>query len=285
MSATNTKSDTAQSHDHSSHDNHGHHPSLAHHFVSLEQQHEANILGMWMFLVTEVLFFGGLFTAYTVYRLKFNTMFQEASNQLDITLGCLNTVVLILSSLTMAMAVRSAQIGKTKQILNYLGATAILGFMFLGVKYFEWKHDFDIHLVPKSDFCWDYAKERRKEADHHEKDQPFVSKLIGKFVGHHEEHAPPSAAEIAKDHKNPESQQARIFFVLYFAMTGIHALHMVIGFGLIAAVAYWASRGTYGPEYYTPVEVLGLYWHFVDIVWIFLFPLLYLLGAHLGAGH
>lgn len=280
MTATNTHKDTTPGHD-----THGHHPALAHHFVSLEQQHEANILGMWVFLVTEVLFFGGMFTAYTVYRFKFNTMFQEASNQLDITLGCINTVVLILSSLTMAMAVRCAQQGKAKQILGYLAATAVLGFAFLGVKYFEWKHDFAVHLIPRSDFCWDYAKEQRTEADHHEKGKPFVTKVFGKFFGHHEEHAPPTTERILADKKNPESQQARMFFVLYFAMTGVHAIHMLVGFGLIAAVAFWASKGTYGPEYYTPVEVLGLYWHFVDIVWIFLFPLLYLLGAHLGAGH
>lgn len=277
MSATNTE----KGHD----TGHGHHPALAHHFVSLSQQHEANILGMWMFLVTEVLFFGGMFLAYTVYRIRFNTVFQEASNQLDITLGCLNTVVLILSSLTMALAVRSAQMGKTKEILGFLAATAVLGFAFLGVKYFEWKHDFQVHLVPRADFCWEYAKKQRVDADHHDKDKPFVSKLVGKFVGHHEYDPAPSSADIAKDAKNPESQQARMFFVLYFAMTGVHAIHMLVGFGLIAAVAYFASKNTYGPEYYTPVEVLGLYWHFVDIVWIFLFPLLYLLGAHLGAGH
>ena len=176
MTATNTHKDTTKGHD-----THGYHPALAHHFVSLEQQHEANILGMWVFLVTEVLFFGGMFTAYTVYRFKFNTMFQEASNQLDITLGCLNTVVLILSSLTMAMAVRCAQQGKAKQILGYLAATAVLGFAFLGVKYFEWKHDFAVHLIPRSDFCWDYAKEQRTEADHHERANPSSPKCLASF--------------------------------------------------------------------------------------------------------
>jgi cytochrome c oxidase subunit 3 len=251
---------------------HGHHKDLAHHFDSLEQQHDANTLGMWAFLLTEVLFFGALFAAYTVYRYKYPTVFEEASNQLDITLGAINTAILIGSSLTMALAVRCSQVGSQKWTGHWLILTILFGFGFLGVKYVEWKHDYDIKLMPgKNFFHWQYAKEAKK------------------MHAHGGGHALPDPNKVPKD-DDPElgvkarleSEQARLFFLLYFCMTSLHALHMLIGFGIIVVIAYHAYKGSYSPEYYTPVELIGLYWHFVDIVWIFLFPLLYLLGAHLG---
>lgn len=208
------------------------HPKLQPHFHSMEQQLEASTLGMWVFLVTEVMFFGGLFMAYIVYRNMYPHAWVEASHELNWKLGGLNTGVLICSSITMALAVRAAMIGhRTQQLVN-LVLTMALGSVFLIVKYFEYKAKFEHHLVPGPNF-------------------------------------------------NPALEQGmQIFFSLYFMMTGIHALHMVIGLGIMAYITWQAWKGTYNSEYFAPVEVSGLYWHFVDIVWIFLFPLLYLLGAH-----
>jgi cytochrome c oxidase subunit III len=207
---------------------------LQHHFDTMEQQREASSLGMWVFLVTEILFFGGLFTAYTVYRNLYPKAFAEASRHLDIGLGTFNTGVLIVSSLTMALAVWSAATGRRKGIIVFLLATMALGATFLGVKAVEYSHKFHDHLVPGPDF---------------------------RFPG-------------------PDAPQAEIFYSLYFTMTGLHAAHMVVGLGILAVLVWHARQGRYGPEYHTPVEVSGLYWHFVDVVWIFLFPLLYLIGRH-----
>jgi cytochrome c oxidase subunit 3 len=203
----------------------------------MEQQLEASILGMWVFLVTEVMFFGGLFLAYIVYRTTYPDAWVKGSQELNVILGGINTAVLICSSLTMALAVRSAQVGSRRgQIVNLI-LTIIFGSTFLVIKYFEYAAKFEHHLVPGPHFG-------------PEPPLPFG---------------------------------AEIFFSLYFIMTGIHALHMVVGIGLMTVILVMAWRGRFGPDYYGPIEVSGLYWHFVDIVWIFLFPLLYLLGFHLGA--
>ena len=148
----------------------GHHgaPDLAHHFVNHAQQHDAGNLGMWMFLSTEVLFFGGLFGAYTVYRHKFEKVFEQASNILDPFLGGINTIILLFSSVTMALAVRSAQQGRSKGIIAWMAATIVFGVMFLGVKAFEWRHDAAIHVFPTSDFCWSYAREMHVTHEHPE---------------------------------------------------------------------------------------------------------------------
>jgi len=211
-----------------------HDAALAHQFDSLEQQVEASTLGMWVFLVTEVLFFGGLFVTYAVYRVLFPAAFGAASRELDILLGGINTAVLITSSLTMALGVRAAQLGQRRAIMTCLVLTMILGTMFLGIKGFEYYHKFAEHHVPGAGF--------RFEKEY--------------------------------------AQHAQIFFSLYFMMTGLHALHMVIGLGILIVMFVWASRGRITAEYYSPIEISGLYWHFVDIVWIFLFPLLYLIGRH-----
>lgn len=219
------------------------HPKLQPHFHSMEQQLEASTLGMWVFLVTEVMFFGGLFMAYIVYRNMYPAAWVEASHELNWKLGGLNTGVLICSSITMALAVRSAMLGERKNQLINLTLTMVLGATFLVVKYFEYKAKFEHHLVPGPN--WD----------------PHQVLPSGELVAVH------------------LPQGAQLFFSLYFMMTGIHALHMVIGLGLMGYIWWQAYKGTYTPEYFAPVEVSGLYWHFVDIVWIFLFPLLYLLGA------
>ena len=214
---------------------HPHHPALAHHFDDLEQQKEASTLGMWVFLVTEVLFFGGLFMVYTVYRNWYPDAFAAASHSLDITLGTINTAVLITSSLTMALAVHAAQLGQRKLLMLFLLATMALGAVFLGIKSVEYYQKFVEHHVPGAGFNFEEPQ----------------------YAVH-----------------------AQIFFSLYFVMTGLHALHMIIGFGIMTFMLWWAWRGTITAEYYSPIEIAGLYWHFVDIVWIFLFPLLYLLGRH-----
>ena len=221
------------SHDAVAHDG-PHHPALAHHFDSLAQQSEATTLGMWVFLVTEVLFFGGLFATYMVYRSWYPDAFAAASHELDITLGTVNTVVLITSSLTMALAVHAAQLGQRKLLMTFLILTMILGAAFLGVKSVEYYHKFVEHHVPGADFRFE------KE-----------------YIRH-----------------------AQIFFSLYFVMTGLHALHMVIGIVIMLVMLWWSWNGTITEEYSSPIEISGLYWHFVDIVWIFLFPLLYLIGRH-----
>jgi cytochrome c oxidase subunit 3 len=224
--------DAIQPHEH---ETHAHHPKLQHHFDDMAQQTEASTLGMWVFLVTEIMFFGGLFLAYLIYRHADPMGFQEASNHLNVRWGAVNTVVLIVSSLTMALAVRAAQTSAPPKVqVGWIVATMILGASFLGVKVIEYADKFEHHLVPGPNFVWE-----------------------GKY---------PAGAEM--------------FYSLYFCMTGLHALHMIIGLGIMTVIAAMAWRGTFDEEYFTPVEVSGLYWHFVDIVWIFLFPLLYLIGYH-----
>ena len=218
------------------HIEHAHHPKLQHHFDDMEQQVEASGLGMWVFLVTEIMFFGGLFMAYLVYRSASPEAFQEASAHLDIRWGAFNTAVLIFSSLTMALAVRAAQTNLSRKVqVGWLLATMFLGTVFLGVKVIEYADKFEHHIVPGPHFD--------KSAWTH-----------------------PAGVEQ--------------FYSLYFIMTGLHAVHMVIGIGLMTVIAIMAWKRQFDGVYYTPVEVSGLYWHFVDIVWIFLFPLLYLIGRH-----
>jgi cytochrome c oxidase subunit 3 len=221
--------------------------ALAHHFDNLEQQREAGSLGMWVFLITEIMFFGGLFTAYTVYRTQHEASFAYASSTLNWKLGALNTVVLITSSLTMALAVYFAQVGARRNQIVCLVLTVLLGATFLVVKSIEYAEKIRDHHVPIAGFWhWDTAE------------RPIP-------VG-------------------VQERSVQMFYWIYFAMTGLHALHMIIGIGIMLFLIYFAYRGRYTPEYHSPVENSGLYWHFVDIVWIFLFPLLYLLGAHLTHG-
>jgi cytochrome c oxidase subunit III len=238
---------------------HGHR-SLQHHFENMEQQREAGTLGMWVFLVTEIMFFGGMFLAYTLYRSRFPASFASASNHLDITLGTLNTGVLILSSFTMAMAVYFTQIGKRRPQILCLAMTLVLGLTFLGVKAKEYYDKYEDRLVPGSlipGHSFNPAVQQEGEAP-----------------DHHKLHLLPGAT----------LPQVQMFYWIYFAMTGMHALHMIIGAGLITFLLIFSMKGRFDPEYHSPVEVIGLYWHFVDIVWIFLFPLLYLLGRHMEHG-
>jgi cytochrome c oxidase subunit 3 len=209
---------------------------LAHQFDDLGQQKEASTLGMWVFLGTEILFFGGLFLVYLTYRNWYPDAFTAGSRELIVWAGFTNTFVLITSSLTMAMAVRAAQTGNRRALLWLLVATMAFGCVFLGIKAFEYYSEYREHHVPGFglDFQFETAYFR----------------------------------------------QAQIFFALYFLMTGLHALHMIVGLGIMAVMFGMAYRRVFTPEYYNPIEVAGLYWHFVDIIWIFLFPLLYLIGRH-----
>jgi cytochrome c oxidase subunit III len=212
--------------------------ALAHQFDDVEQQRDASTLGMWVFLLTEIMFFGGMFLGYTIYRSAYPDAFAVASQYMDVTLGTVNTVVLITSSLTMALAVMSSRLNQQHVTKLMLLATIGLGIVFLGIKMYEYHEKYVEHVVPGVDF-----------------------RLTG-----------------------PEAGHMQMLFVFYFLMTGMHAFHMVIGIGLLSWLIRKNAKGVFSDVYNTPVEIVGLYWHFVDIVWIFLFPLLYLIGQHLK-GH
>jgi cytochrome c oxidase subunit III len=211
--------------------------ALREQFDTEAQQKDASTLGMWVFLITEIMFFGGMFAAYTIYRSAYPTVFAVASTSLDVVVGAINTCVLLLSSFTMVMAVRAGQLGQRNMIIFFLIITLIFGCVFLGVKAYEWNNKYE------------------------------------------ENHMPGQA------HFHLEGTQlqgpAKLFFSLYFAMTGLHALHMVVGVGILTFIILETKKGKYSADYYTPIDIAGLYWHFVDIVWIFLFPLLYLIDRHL----
>ena len=217
-----------------------HGPELLHHFVDAEQQRDAASLGMWLFLATEIMFFGGMFCAYLIYRYWYYNEFAAGSRSLDIWLGTINTAVLICSSLTVALGVRAAQMGSRKLLVILLLLTIVFGLAFLGIKGVEWYQKFEEHHIPGRSF----------NADDLVKAYPQI---------------------------HIDERHEQIYFSLYFAMTGLHALHMIIGVGIFVFLTYYAWKGRYTSKYYTPVEIGGLYWHFVDIVWIYLFPLLYLI--------
>lgn len=246
-------------------DAHGHavhHPKLQHHFETMAQQKEASTLGMWVFLLTEVLFFGGLFFAYMLYRVWYFDAFAEASRTVAISWGALNTAVLIGSSLTMALGVRAAQTNDRNGIVRWLILTMILGSVFLGVKGIEYYDKFEHHHVPGPHFVW--ASEHAPAAGEHGAAE-----------------AAPAPTHASTTHSPADLQRlTQIYFSLYFTMTGLHALHMIVGIGIMLVITVMAAKGTFSAAYYTPVEMAGLYWHFVDLVWIFLFPLLYLVERH-----
>ncbi|MBZ0253963.1 MAG: cytochrome c oxidase subunit 3 family protein [Candidatus Methylomirabilis sp.] len=237
-------------------DAHGHdHPAfLAHHFDSHEQQFDSGKLGMWAFLVTEIMTFAGLFCAYAVYRAMHPEIFVYADHFLDRKLGALNTCVLLISSFTAAWAVRAAQLGQKKLLTGLLAFTVACGGTFMVVKYFEYSHKFHDKLLwaklyePRAQV----AAERAAEGGH---------------GGGHEIHLP----------DQPEPRNVGTFFSIYFVMTGLHGLHVLIGMGVLSWLAFRAARGDFNAEYFGPVEFAALFWHLVDLIWIYLFPLLYLI--------
>ena len=223
-----------------------HEPWLAHHFETPVQQFETAKLGMWLFLAQEILFFSGLFVAYGVFRVSYPEAFEAGSAQLDKLIGGFNTCVLLVSSFTAAMAVRSAQLGQKKNVSINLLITIACAFAFLGIKYFEYKVKFDHGLLPGEHF---HA--------HLEHVLPWI-----------DGQSTPVAALPPKTH---------VFFGIYFVLTGLHGLHVAVGIGVLGYILFRNVRGDFSEKYWTPVDIAALYWHLVDLVWIYLFPLLYLI--------
>ncbi len=299
------------------HEHEYHPPGLQHQFEDMKQQEESVSIGMWMFLVQEIMFFGGLFTVYLVFRQRFPMAFAAGSNHLDVVMGFANTLVLIVSSLTMALTVYYAQKGNRNMQVILILLTMVFGATFLGVKYFEYSDKYHHGLVPITGWNKKVKEHKEEKKESSAVLLPFETAVIA---------SEKEAAKTEEHHANPrgdfrwndpdgvkivlEAQKAgylteyerlgyftngeydnakftdkvRIFFWIYFVMTGLHALHMVVGLIIMTWLVYKAWTGIYSAEYYSPVEISGLYWHFVDIVWIFLFPLLYLLGRHFLAG-
>ncbi len=239
--------------------------SLYGQFKTLEQQKDTATLGMWIFLVTEVMFFGGIMLAYTINRHTYFHAFAMGSNTLSLPLGTCNTGVLLASSFTMVLAVWAAQTGKKKLIPLFLTLTIILGFIFFGVKYVEYAQKFHHHLVPGKSFDISYCV-----------DNPSKCEDID-AVDLEKEREEIDAAKAADPNLNAHAQ---LYYSAYFGMTGLHALHMVIGAGLLFWLLKESIAGRFTAEWNNPVDIVGLYWHFVDIVWIYLFPLLYLIDRH-----
>jgi cytochrome c oxidase subunit 3 len=219
---------------------------LAPHFDDIHQQREAAMFGMWLFLATEVLLFGGMFTGYAAYRVWYNDSFEAGSSKLNVLIGSVNTLVLLTSSLTMALAVYASRYGYRRMMLVNLALTAMFGFMFLGFKTREYYKDYVDNLIPGTSHF--DPQEWTKMAE--------------------EEHADIVPARV------------QLFYMFYYIMTGIHGLHVSVGIGLLIWLWVKGYRGNLPPQRYITVEVTGLYWHFVDVVWIFLLPLMYLIGTH-----
>jgi len=232
---------------------HGHPPEQAHQFTDMPQQNESYVVGMWAFLVTEIMFFGALFMAYTLYRSMNPEVFLDAHKHLNVFYGGTNTVVLLASSFFMAMGVYNAQLKRRAGQLFWIGLTILCAFAFLGIKTIEYREKFEHHLFPGATFHYESVGDHGGPSEH---------------------------AALSPDRSNIPQGKAQMFFVLYFIMTGLHGIHVIIGILVLGAL--WLMIKFKHPltNYYMWVEMAGLYWHFVDIVWIFLFPLLYLLGRH-----
>ena len=257
---------TAVAHEHE----HAHHPDLQHQFEDLGQQHDASNFGMWTFLATEVMFFGGLIGSYLVYRFTTPDVWAAASRELNMPLGTINTVFLLTSSLTMALAVHAGEVGNKKNQVRLLLATMALGTLFLVVKGFEYHEEWEKHLVPGPHFSAARLKiptlETSSSLSTEERGEVAVTAK--------------AASSLVLPVRTFAERRAQMFFVFYFFLTGLHALHMVIGLVFLAIIARMASKGRFTAAYSNPLEVAGLYWHFIDIVWVFLYPLLYLVAIH-----
>ena len=291
------------------HEAHGHDPSLAHHFDNPEQQFDSGKLGMWIFLATEVLLFGGLFVAYAVYRANHPEIFVYAHQFLDKKLGGINTLVLICSSLTMAWGVRAAQLGQQRLLKILLALTILGGFGFMGIKYVEYKQKWEHGLLPGKHFTHKEGGHAAEKAPAPASAAPAAATPAPATTAHAGASAPPAAATPAApaqaspgtlklepsliqrapdgpaglataahgEGHEAEPDKVWIFFSIYFLMTGLHAIHVIAGMSAIAWVLRKSLKGAFGPHYFTPVDLVGLYWHLVDLIWIFLFPLLYLI--------
>jgi cytochrome c oxidase subunit 3 len=262
------------------------HHLVAHQFEQPEQQAEAVSLGMWAFLITEVLFFGALFAIYGLYRYLFPDAWVAGSKHLDRPLGMLNTGILLVSSLTMALAVHAAQESKRRATMVFLALTILLAFGFLAVKTVEYSHKWHDHLVPgRANFgtpaghAPDHAP--NQAPDHASKgDEQLRSDVSARPQGggNTGRGRPLLSREGVGPQMDDGTRKLQLFFALYFCMTGLHAIHVIIGIGMLGVLMFLTSRNWFSADYYSPVEMTGLYWHFVDIVWVFLFPLLYLIS-------
>jgi len=287
------------------HADHGHPPHLQHHFDTPAQQYDSSKLGMWLFLATEILLFGGLFVVYAVYRGNHPEVFIFAHHFLDTNLGAINTVILLCSSLTMAWGVRASQLGQQKLLVLLLALTLLGGFGFLSVKYVEykakWEHgllwagQYDPHLESHGEAALRQAQGGRdhdeqaeaqdaEASDHGEaaaaEDPESLSFQVERSTQAGAAEAPQGLAPPAEElpeQLEPTPANAQIFFSIYFLMTGLHGVHVLAGMIIIFVLLLKARKGAYGPAYFTPVDLGGLYWHLVDLIWIFLFPLLYLI--------
>lgn len=251
---------------------------VAHHFPDAKAQVEAGKLGMWIFLATEILLFGGLFCAYAVYRANHPEIFVYAHQFLDKVLGGINTAVLIFSSFTMAWAVRAAQLSQQARLVRLLAVTILCGFVFLGIKYVEYKHKWEEGLL------WGKRYKPVHETPVKTKDVPPPRPLSGVNPEERSTLPPPAvppqglsesargAAEVGV-----VPQNVQLFFSVYFLMTGLHGLHVVAGMAILVWILLRARKGEFSSAYFTPVDLAGLYWHLVDLIWIYLFPLLYLI--------
>ncbi len=278
---------------------------LSHQFEDLDQQNESYVVGMWTFLVTEIMFFGALFLAYSVYRVLYFQTYLDAHKFLSIPLGTVNTFVLLTSSLAMALGVHAAQAGRKKALIGWLLLTVMFSFVFLGVKAVEYGEKFHEHLLPGPTFDYvianaefargnpeflashpqykDYEKileERGAESGLTTAPFPGSSSDYSSVTGFQKSvHATTTLGDLPHLQGQEEfSNRAQLFFSLYFAMTGLHAIHIIIGIVMMLVIAYLVAQNHPAVEDFMPTEMVGLYWHFVDIVWIFLFPLMYLIS-------
>lgn len=254
-------------------------PILWHQYNDLEQQSLSATLCMWVFLATEVMFFGGLFLAFALYRSMYHQEFSEAAKWLSVMHGGINTVVLLTSSLTMAFAVRAAQLRRRNQATVLLIATMVLGTAFLGIKALEWHHDYEIKLIPGVNFEWHgppsaHNAHGPEAGRHHFTDVVPPAAEDGTTSGLVSPNTDPSFNE--EESRATSANRAQLFFVIYFFMTGLHAIHMIIGLAVVGVIAYLTWSGWLSGAGSTHIEVVGLYWHFVDIIWVFLYPILYL---------
>ncbi len=267
MATTTRGSGTNSAHSH----NAAHGRELQHHFETPAQQKEAATLGMWTFLVTEVMLFGGIFMAYIVYRWAFPEVWAEAAHHLNTPLGTVNTVVLLVSSLTVALAVNAAEHGQRGRLLRLLAVTMLLGVSFLGIKAFEYSEKFAHCAGYATPVDWFTGGAQLAEQECLVPGRNFIFP-----TAHNEE----SAATATEGHTTAvvagQPSHHQLFYLLYFIATGIHAVHMIIGLTIVAILTFLGWRGVFSTAYYTPVEIGGLYWHLIDIIWVFLFPLFYL---------
>jgi cytochrome c oxidase subunit 3 len=286
---------------------HEHPEHLAHHFESLQQQYDSGKLGIWLFLTTEILMFSGLFCGYAVLRALHPEIFLYAHHYLSVPLGALNTVVLIFSSFTMAWGVRAAQLGQTKLLVRLLAITLACAFVFLGVKGVEYKNKWEEALLPGKYYnpetkpqdlvmpSLQAEKEKVGEKAAETLDKPAAARpQAAGAVGEQSQIAPAAIGpaglsplwldrnQLRRDRDivwhGPEPNNVQLFFGIYFAMTGLHGIHVIAGMIVIAWLIGKARKGIFGPDRFAAVDFVGLYWHLVDLVWIFLFPLLYLIS-------